>query len=84
MILPGGATTRRPFGRTPIGLRFFPIFRGPESLSHFTLLDQRERIVDVLHDDDALRRHASDDAIKKAIVRSAWNVLPSGPDTSAT
>src|SRR5687767_14839181 len=42
----------------------FAIFRSPESLSHFTLFHQREWIVDFLHDDDALRRHTSDDTIE--------------------
>ena len=46
----------------------FAIFRCPESLSHFALFHQREGIVDFLHDDDALRRHASDDAVEKSIV----------------
>src|SRR5687767_3084051 len=46
----------------------FDIFRRPESLSHFALFNEREWIVDFLHDDDALRRHTSDDAIEQAIV----------------
>src|SRR6185295_16473946 len=46
----------------------FAIFRGPESLSHFALLHQRERIVDFLHDDDPVGRHTSNDAIQETIV----------------
>src|SRR5687768_15864797 len=46
----------------------FAIFRGPESLSHFALFHQRERIVDFLHDDDALRRYASNHAVQNPIV----------------
>src|SRR5262245_50126803 len=49
-------------------LVLFAIFRGPESLSHFPLLHQRERIVDFLHDDDALRCHRSDDSVEQPIV----------------
>src|SRR5687768_2665588 len=49
-------------------LKLFAIVRCPESFSHFTLFHQREGVVDVLHDDDALRRHAADDAVEKAVV----------------
>src|SRR5688572_16201846 len=49
-------------------LKLFAIFRCPESFSHFALFHQREGVIDVLHDDDALRRHASDNAVEKAIV----------------
>ena len=48
----------------------FAIFRCPESFSHFALFHQREGIVDFLHDDDALRRHTSDDAVEEAIVHT--------------
>src|SRR5688500_14864876 len=48
----------------------FAIFRSPESLSHFALFHQREWIVDFLHDDDALRRHTSDDAVQEPIVHT--------------
>src|SRR5918996_1062148 len=46
----------------------FAIFRGPESLSHFALFHQREWIVDFLHDDNPLRRHASNHAVQQTIV----------------
>src|SRR5918999_1146295 len=62
---PASRSSSAPPVRTYDRYELFAIFRGPESLSNFALLYQRERIVDFLHDHDALRRHASNDAIQK-------------------
>src|SRR5438128_3592640 len=60
-------------------LLLFAIVRGPESLSHLFLFDQREGIVDFLHDHQTLRGDASDRAVHESIVHVRGESFPGGP-----
>src|SRR5205823_1180591 len=66
--------------RAKVGrLLLFAIVRGPESLPHLFLFDQREGIVDFLHDHQTLRGDASDRAVHESIVHVRGEGLAVGP-----
>src|SRR5260221_6187504 len=65
---PATARTTAPVRPRRSFLLLFDIIRRPKSLSHFLHLDEREGIVDFLHDHHPLRGDAANRAVREPIV----------------